>query len=136
MLGNWAMGRLRMVTAPTITVTIAITIATIGRFMKNFDILISHVRRGYGRDLHGHAIPDFLYAFHYHSLSGLDSLINNPHRAGSLSDLHRPDANFIVAANDSHLIHALKFRNCFLRYQECRRSDIANEAHATVLTRA
>ena len=38
MLGNWAMGRPTIVTAPTITVTIAITIATIGRLMKNFDI--------------------------------------------------------------------------------------------------
>jgi len=36
--GNCATGRLAIVTAPTITIRIAITIATIGRLMKNFDI--------------------------------------------------------------------------------------------------
>ncbi len=38
MLGNCATGRLVMVTAPTITIRMEITIATIGRSMKNFDI--------------------------------------------------------------------------------------------------
>ena len=38
MLGNWAIGRPAIVTTPTITVTIAITMATIGRLMKNLDI--------------------------------------------------------------------------------------------------
>jgi hypothetical protein len=35
--GNWAIGRETSATAPTITVMIAMTIATIGRLMKNFD---------------------------------------------------------------------------------------------------
>ena len=38
MLGNCAIGRPTMVTAPTITMTMAITIATIGRLMKNLDM--------------------------------------------------------------------------------------------------
>src|SRR5258706_14002396 len=38
MLGNCATGRLAMVTAPTITVRMAITIATMGRLMKKLDI--------------------------------------------------------------------------------------------------
>src|SRR5882724_8349773 len=38
MLGNCATGRVVMVTAPTITIRMEITIATIGRLMKNFDI--------------------------------------------------------------------------------------------------
>jgi hypothetical protein len=36
---NCAMGSLAMVIAPTSTVRIAMTIATIGRLMKNFDII-------------------------------------------------------------------------------------------------
>ena len=39
MLGNCATGRLAMVTAPTITMRMAMTIATMGRLMKNFDIV-------------------------------------------------------------------------------------------------
>ena len=38
MLGNCATGRVAMVIAPTITIRIEITMATIGRLMKNFDI--------------------------------------------------------------------------------------------------
>jgi len=38
MFWNWATGRLVMVTAPMMTVRIAITIATMGRLMKNLDI--------------------------------------------------------------------------------------------------
>src|SRR5580692_10920501 len=40
-LGNWATGSVAMVTAPTITVNIAMTIATIGRRMKNLDISVA-----------------------------------------------------------------------------------------------
>src|SRR5271156_5285400 len=36
--GNWAIGRAAMDTAPTITIRIAMTIATMGRLMKNCDI--------------------------------------------------------------------------------------------------
>src|SRR2546421_12566032 len=37
--GNWATGSPRIATRPPITVTIAITIATIGLLMKSFDII-------------------------------------------------------------------------------------------------
>src|SRR5580704_15981545 len=39
MLGNCATGRVAIVTAPTITIRIAITIATMGRLIKNLDII-------------------------------------------------------------------------------------------------
>jgi hypothetical protein len=39
------MGSVTMVIAPTITVSSEITIATIGRLMKNLDTLASHLRR-------------------------------------------------------------------------------------------
>src|SRR5260370_32158474 len=38
MLGNWAIGRAVMVMAPMMTVRMAMTIATMGRLMKNLDI--------------------------------------------------------------------------------------------------
>ena len=40
MFGNCATGKLKMLTAPTITVRMAITIATMGRLMKNLDITL------------------------------------------------------------------------------------------------
>src|SRR5215469_12141446 len=39
MAGNWETGRLTMLIAPTITVRMEITMATMGRLMKNFDIV-------------------------------------------------------------------------------------------------
>ncbi len=38
MLGNCAMGRPDIATSPMMTIRMEITIATIGRLMKNFDI--------------------------------------------------------------------------------------------------
>src|SRR5512143_3183623 len=38
MLGNWAMGSLDMATRPRMTMRMAITMATIGRLIKNLDI--------------------------------------------------------------------------------------------------
>src|SRR5262249_53264337 len=39
MFGNWATGRPTIVTTPTMTIRMAITSATIGRLMKNFDMI-------------------------------------------------------------------------------------------------
>ena len=38
--GNCAIGRLSIATKPTITMRMAITMATMGRLMKNFDMLV------------------------------------------------------------------------------------------------
>src|SRR5271157_4929989 len=37
--GNWEIGRVAMATAPTMTITIEITIATMGRLIKNLEII-------------------------------------------------------------------------------------------------
>src|SRR5215468_4404385 len=39
MFGNWATGKPTIVTTPTMTIRMAITKATIGRLMKNFDMV-------------------------------------------------------------------------------------------------
>src|ERR1700676_4601618 len=44
MLGNCATGRLAMLTTPTITIRMAITIATMGRLMKKLDMDIDSFR--------------------------------------------------------------------------------------------
>src|SRR5580692_8568699 len=47
MLGNCATGKLTIVTAPTITIRIAITIATMGRLMKNLDMGLGSFQSNY-----------------------------------------------------------------------------------------
>jgi hypothetical protein len=44
MFGNCATGRVAMVTTPTITIRMAITIATMGRLMKKFDMDLDSFR--------------------------------------------------------------------------------------------
>src|ERR1700722_17989914 len=47
MFGNCATGRLAIVTAPTITIRMAITIATIGRLMKKLDMDLDSFRSNF-----------------------------------------------------------------------------------------
>src|ERR1700686_5906455 len=47
MFGNCATGRLAMVTAPTITMRMAITIATMGRLMKKLDMDLDSFRSNF-----------------------------------------------------------------------------------------
>src|ERR1700757_1114910 len=63
MLGYWATGRLRKETTPTITMMMAITMATIGREIKNLDIgnLLHWEPPKTGRPVKSFAkLPDFL----------------------------------------------------------------------------
>src|SRR4030095_788495 len=57
--GNCEMGRGTIVTAPTMTVSSEITMATIGRLMKNLDTSASRVRRLAGDDLNDRPVSYF-----------------------------------------------------------------------------
>src|SRR6266404_7020111 len=82
MFGNCATGRAAIVTAPTITVRIEMTMATIGRFMKNFDNLLPLVTfrlfladpfRGEWLRIHCLARNGLLCALDDHALTELQS---------------------------------------------------------------
>src|SRR5262249_49357646 len=90
--GNSATGRLTIDTLPTMTVTMAITIATMGRLMKNFDIWFR---------THLYSLADFLQTFHNHTFAGLDTLVDDPFRTDGLGNLHRPDLHRIAIVDDS-----------------------------------
>src|SRR6266851_3908468 len=92
MLGNWATGRLSIVIVPTITMTIEITMATMGRLMKNFDIgLPSLTFRGKRLRVHLHARTHLLHAFGNHAFASLQSVRDNPIGADTVADLNRAE---------------------------------------------
>src|SRR5712671_2106576 len=97
MFGNWATGRTAIVTAPTITVRIEMTIATIGRLMKNLDISVSFHER-LRADLH--AGTSLLYALGHHALAHRDSFGHDPHRADPVTEFHIPNADLVCAVHD------------------------------------
>jgi hypothetical protein len=87
----------------------AITIATMGRLIKNFDMLLPGCLRGcdkrLGDDRHAGANP--LDPLGNDALARLQSLIDDPKVAGTFARLNVPDNYLVVAADYSNLIDAL-----------------------------
>src|SRR6266566_2928868 len=114
MLGNCATGRLKIVIVPKIT------IATIGRLIKNFDIgLPSPAFPGKRLGVHLHARTNLLHAFGNHAVASLQPLGDNPIGADALANLYRTDAHFVVAVHRRDLIAALQLGDSALRNKQC-----------------
>src|SRR5580658_1953995 len=112
MFGNWATGSAKIVTAPMITVRIAMTMATMGRLMKNLDISLG---------LHERLHADFdsgtnlLGPLDNHALARFQPIADHPHRADSIANFDRLNAHRVFVVNDGHLIAALQLRDGWLR---------------------
>src|ERR1700733_14085083 len=104
------MGRLKMVIEPTITMTMEITIATMGRFIKNFDIASPSrgFRGGKGLRVHLHSGTHLLNALGNYAIAALQSVRNDPLVADDVAHRDGPDAHFVLAVQHRHLIGALQ----------------------------
>src|SRR5262245_60929594 len=134
--GNCEIGRLTMVTAPTITVRTEITIATIGRLMKNRDTSASRLRRLAGHYLDDRAIPDLQEAFDNHAFAGFQTVSYDPEAADTIADRHGTDRYLVVAAHDRDLVTALQLGNRALRNQDGAGHRPGGEPDAPVSTGA
>src|SRR5271165_7404061 len=97
MLGNCATGNPSMVMAPTITIMIEMTMATIGRLMKNFDIcspFLGFCRKWLG--IHLRARAHFLQALGDYAFAGLQSFSNNPLCTHPITHFDRSNVHFIL----------------------------------------
>src|SRR5216683_2301368 len=115
MLGNWATGRVKMLSDPTSTRTIEMTIATMGRLMKNLDMDSVPLCRGKRLRVHVHAWANLLNAFSNHGFTGLESVRHNPLRADLLANLDGANLHFAFPVNDGYLITALQLGHSALR---------------------
>ena len=89
-------------TAPTITIRMAITMATMGRLMKNRDMpltLLCRIRPSRHRD----AGADQLHALGHYPLARLQTAGDDPHRADAVPHLDGPDTDRVVALDHGHL---------------------------------
>src|SRR5260370_3102684 len=108
MVGNWATGKLRMVSEPTSTRTMEITIATMGRLMKNLDIGLRSLRLGEKRlGLHFHSRSYLLHSLDNYTFSWLYPFGNNPLGSDLVADLDGTDAHFVLTVHHRNLIPAL-----------------------------
>src|SRR5258708_5814566 len=137
MLGNCAIGRLRIVMAPTITKTMEMTIATIGRLIKNFDIgSPSLAFPGKRLRVHLHARTHLLHAFGNHTVASFQSVCDNPLGAALVAYLNGGDASFVLPVDRRAWIPALKLRDCALRYKQRILLDSDDRANFAVPARA
>src|SRR5258706_8798574 len=143
MSGNCAMGRDCIDTSPASTVTMAMTIATIGLLMKKRDMWRwPSVGRGLGTGgsrrprfgVHDRSVP-YLRAFDDDVLVGLDSLRHDPAAAETLAHRHGSCRHAVVGTDDSQLISALHFRDGSLRDEYRALDGPCFRAHPSVLPR-
>src|SRR3974377_565995 len=119
-LGYWEMGRPRSATTPTITMTMEITMATMGRLMKKRAMSLPLLLPGgggwrTGRRLllkrlrgDGHTGPDFLDAFHNHALARLQAFIHHPPGSGASPHRAPPEVHLVVRTHYGHLVSPLQ----------------------------
>src|ERR1700693_1715023 len=131
MAGNCATGRLTITTAPTIIVRMAITIATIGRLMKNLDMGSLFRRERLG--IHLHSLANLLYAFGHDAFAGLEAIANQPLIADPIAHLDESNVHFVVGVHNRNLIAALKLIHSALLHQQSAGLYSQRRAHPAVL---
>src|SRR5271165_4214750 len=134
------MGSRVRVTSPTTTVTIAMTIATIGRRMKNWAIsvlLLSCVlrRRRCRQWLDGGPLAHFLQTFHHDALARFQSFFNHPVTANSLTYRDATLGNLVCVIHHPDKISALQFLDRPLRNKERAGAILNFEPRLRVLAR-
>src|ERR1700758_4181563 len=109
MLGNWATGKVRMVSEPTSTMMMEITIATIGRLIKNFDMELPVLgSRTKWLGVHSRAGAHFLSAFCDDPFSGMQPTGNNPLPANRVPHRNGSNGHFVVTIDDRNLVAPLE----------------------------
>src|SRR5437870_12297889 len=141
MFGYSATGSCTMATTPTITMRMEITMATIGRSMKNLAIGGGLLPRAAFGGL-ARRQPDLLAgshpvaALHDDPLAGLEPLGDDPERADARVHLDRPHVNRLVGPDDRHLVDALDVLDGALRNQQRILLHLDDGPHFRVLARA
>src|ERR1700693_107624 len=148
MLGNCATGKLRTVREPTNTMTMEITMATMGRLMKNFDMdrLSLSIHRSlahrpllidlgfcYERlGIHVHSGAHSLNPFRYDSVAGIQATRDDPLVTDPVAHGNSSNVDFVVAIYDRDLIFDLQLRHCALRNKQRPRLGSDYGAHFAV----
>jgi hypothetical protein len=85
-----------------------ITIATMGRLIKNFDIrLFAFSFHGEWLSVHLHPRSHLLHALNNDAFATLQSIGNDPLGANSVAHLHGSDAYLVLIVHHRYLIAAL-----------------------------
>src|ERR1700736_3615305 len=132
--GNCDRGRPRMETTPTTTVIIAMTIATIGRSMKN---LSTRLTLGLAERLGGYdgSLSNGRWRAYDHPLASLQAGFDDLKIADAIANSDRANGDQIAGAQDFYLIAALKVGDGALGNDQRMIVGAGDGAYAPVLTR-
>jgi hypothetical protein len=137
-------------------IRIEMTMATIGRLMKNLDMaaypllagagsaglsagLAAEAAAGAGAKgfrIDGHSRANLLRSFGDDLLAGLQSLADDPVAADTLADGDRTDVDFVLGRDDCHQVLALDFGDGTLRHDERAFLNRHRGTHLAVLAGA
>ena len=107
------------------------TIATIGRLMKNFDIAVTFRWKRFGID---HACPAGPSALlDDDALAWLDAVVNDPLVADGFAELHGPDAHLVVAVDHRHWCVPCRSMTACCGTSSAPWCDVDGGAHPAVL---
>src|SRR6476646_8817943 len=103
--GNCASGSLPIETSPARTVTMEITIATIGRLTKNLAIgCLPFFLEARCSGSYNGSVLDLLQALYNDPLLRLQTVLDDQHLADALAYFHRTNAHFVVRSDHSQLV--------------------------------
>src|SRR5260370_22500696 len=89
----------------------------------------------YGPGRNDTSFLELLQSFDNNLLTRLESLVNHPHRSDRRAGLHGAHANFVITADNRHLIAPLRLRNGALRQQQSAFFQFGFDTYASVLAR-
>src|SRR5262249_52068988 len=103
--GYWAMGSFTIAASPAITRRIEMTMAKIGLWMQNFEIMALLLGRGARGDFHNlqrHAWLNLYGAIDHNSLTTLQSFVDKPIVAIPVAKFERTQLGFAVPCHNPH----------------------------------
>src|SRR6185436_1417446 len=106
--------RLRRVLSPSRTMMIEMTMATMGRRMKNCAMALALRHRDGGRlgggrtGRHLHPRADFLHALHHDPVAGFQPFVDEPEGADALPRLDHAQLDSVVRLDHGHVVDALE----------------------------
>src|SRR5256712_2171590 len=136
MFGYCAMGNWNMATRPTITMRIEMTIATMGRLMKNLAMALA---RPLGLGQRGFDLLASLYSVDSlddDPLARLQPLPDDPEGADALADLDGSKVHRLVASDHGDLVDALLVQDGPLRNEQRAFFHADDGAHLRILAGA
>ena len=97
-----------MVIAPTITIRIEMTIATIGRRIKKFDITQLPFRRNFaGLGTTSRSILELFPTLNDNMVIRIEAVVNHPHRPNFLAGFDCTNTRLVVGTHNCDLITSL-----------------------------